>query len=283
MTIALRLPDGSVLLPLSLGRDETVQESSCVHAGLGYVRLFDGVEEVTVHGPDKAHPNRKLSHYSLTVAVPELPPVADEADMAKLREQWENVDDMYTKVFEDKTTFTSGDRVVRLADVRVIDVSTADIPANASGWTPDQPGIPAPFNAMVPGSLGGIADKVLEVVRARTGERGRSYSTRIGSGEVAVEFSVRAPYLTERKVWVKKDPLNTRRNAKKVLTDDTKLVTFVTTVPVSVSAPTLAEANTEVNRIIDEIVERLGDPVRVCDTCSGEGVVLAEGFRPFRR
>ncbi|MGC7194386.1 hypothetical protein RA997_22840, partial [Mycobacteroides abscessus subsp. abscessus] len=78
---------------------------------------------------------------------------------------------------------------------------------------------------------------------------------------------------------VKKNPLNNRRDAKRIAVTDTKYVRLTTPVPITIAADSLAAAHAEVERIVTEIRERVDEPVTACAACSGAGLLFSSGIR----
>lgn len=287
MTVAVRLSNGTTLVPVKLERSdgwgggaEKVVESAAVHAMDGYVVLDPGTQSFVLEGPKRTETVEAFKHFERIADVPELPDLVDsEARMDELRRHWENVDAFYRRV-SDKTTSTSTpSRTCNLADMRVIDVNVSEIPTTAPGWSPsaDYLGVPAPLSAVVPGTLGGVPQLVVDrlVEMGRRASAGRPWHGR-SEAQLTVEFEV--AFSDARKKLVKKNPLNNRRDAKRIAVVDTKYVKLTTPVPIAIAADSLAAAHVEVERIVTEIRERADEPVAVCAACCGEGLIFSSGI-----
>lgn len=286
MTVAVRLSNGTVVVPVRLRRDgyrgsESIVESATVHAGNGYVVLDPGTSEFTIEGPSVTEKSTVLLRYERIAEVPELPEVvATDEEMVALRGQWENVDAFYRRVEDVSAATTTPTRTITLADLRIIDVDTDQIPASAAGWTsaPDYLGLPAPLTALVPGTLGGVPELVEDLINSN-GRRVKVWAARHGQEHATLVVEFQVAYADARTRMVKKDPWNNRRNAKRVPVTDTKFVEMHAQVPVAITADTLDAARVEVNRIVAEIEEQLAEPVAVCATCAGAGLVLTGDVR----
>lgn len=282
MTIAIRLSTGTVLVPVKLEHGETVVESTTVHAGRGFVVLEPGTSEFTITGKETTEKTSVFKHFKRIIDTDEPLPevVLGDEGMAILRDAWENVDDFYRRVTEDTVTKVTPSRVVRLTDTKIIDVDSDSVPDEAVGWTPvpENLGVPAPLSAMVRGTLSGVPELVAEKVKGhnRSVEVSSLYGDRT-SKNLVVKFTV--DFADERTKLVKKNPLNTRRDAKRVKVYDTKLVELQTTIPSVITADTLEEAHVEVERIAKSILDNVNDPVAVCATCQGAGLVQINGVR----
>lgn len=281
MAIAIRLTNGMTLVPVELSPGESVNESATVHALRGFVVLEPGTSEFTVTGRETRKKDSVFKHFERIIASDDLPGIiGDEATMDELGKEWDNVRDFYRKVTEDTVSTETPSRTIRLTDVKVIDVDTDSVPSSATGWTPvpENMGVPAPLSAMVRGTLSGVPQLVAD------GIGGKGYRVNVASAYgqrdtavITVEFQV--PFSDARTKMVKKNPLSTRRDAKKVSVADTKYVELRTSVPAAITADTLEDAHTEVERFIEKIKDSLSDPVAVCSTCSGHGLVLTDGIR----
>lgn len=282
MTIAIRLSTGTTLVPVKLEHGETVVESATVHAGQGFVVLEPGTTEFTITGREVSEKTSVFKHFKRIINTEEELPevVLGEEGMTILREVWENVDDFYRRVTEDTVTKTTPTRHIRLGDTKIIDVDSSSVPDTAVNWTPvpENLGVPAPLSAMVRGTLSSVPELVAEKVKGhnRSVEVKSLYGDRT-SKNLVVKFSV--DFADERTKLVKKNPLNTRRDAKRVKVYDTKLVELQTVIPAVITADTLEEAHAEVERIAKSIIDNVNDPVAVCVTCQGEGLVPTNGVR----
>lgn len=281
VTVAVRLSNGKTLVPLRLAAGESVQESATVHASAGFVVLEAGTATFTVVGPARTETTRTLLRFERIAAVVELPAIVDtEEQMAQLRARWENVDAFYRRVEDSNRTARTPETVYDLAKMRIICIDTADIQATAAGWTPgpDYLGIPSPLSALVPGTLGGVPDLVaahLDIPGVRVQVRKPGWSAT--ETTLLADFSV--PFADARTKLVKKDPLNNRRNAKRVPVPDTKYVQLSEQVPVVLTAQTLAQAHEQVEQIAQNIRARIAEPAALCNHCAGAGLVLANGVR----
>lgn len=284
VTVAVRLPNDKTLVPLRLAAGESVRESALVHAAHGYVVLEAGTTTFTVSGPVRTETTRTLLRFERIAAVDELPSIVDtEEQMAQLRAQWENVDAFYRRVEDSIHTAHTPETDYDVAKMRLVHVDTADVPPAAAGWTPapDYLGIPSPLSALVPGTLGGVPDLVagqLDIPGVRVQVRKPAWSDTEAS--LRAEFSV--PFADARTKLVKKDPLNNRRNAKRIAVPDTRYVQLTERVPVVLTAPTLAQAHEQVGQIAADIRTRIADPVAVCTSCAGAGLVLSPGVQERR-
>lgn len=284
VTVAVRLPNDKTLVPLRLAAGESVRESALVHAASGFVVLEAGTTTFTVFGPVRTKTTRTLLRFERIAAVVELPSIVDtEEQMAQLRAQWENVDAFYRRVEDSIHTAHTPETVYDVAKMRVVHVDTADVPATAAGWTPapDYLGVPSPLSALVPGTLGGVPDLVagrLDIPGVRVQVRKLAWSDT--EATLRAEFSV--PFADARTKLVKKDPLNNRRNAKRIAVPDTKYVQLTERVPVVLAAATLAQAHEQVAQIAANVRTRIADPVAVCTSCAGAGLVLSPGVQERR-
>lgn len=288
MTVAVRLSNGTTLVPVKLERSdgwggggvEKVIESAAVHAMDGYVVLDPGTQSFIVEGPTRIETVETFKHFERIADVPELPERVDsEARMDELRRQWENVDAFYRRVVDKDTHSCTPSRTCGVADMRVIDVNVSEIPATAAGWSPsaDYMGVPTPMSAVVPGTLRGVPQLVVDrlVEMGRRASAGRPWHGQ-SEAQLTVEFEV--AFSDARKKWVKKNPLNTRRDAKRIPVTDTKYVKLTTPVPIAIAADSLAAAHVEVERIVTEIQERVDEPVTACAACSGAGLIFSSGI-----
>ena len=281
MTVAVRLSNDKTLVPVRLAAGESVRESAIVHASIGFVVLEAGTTTFTVAGPPRTEATRTLLRFERITEVAELPGTVDtEEQMAQLRAQWENVDAFYRRVEDSNRTTHAPETIYDLAQMRVIHVDTADIPAAAAGWnpSPDFLGIPSPLSALVPGTLSGVPDLVagqLDIPGVRVQVRKLAWSAT--EATLLADFSV--PFADERTKLVKKDPFNNRRNAKRVPVPDTRYVRLSEQVPVALPADTLAQAHTQVAQIAEGIRSRIAEPVAVCNYCAGAGLLLTDGVR----
>lgn len=286
MTVAVRLSTGTLVVPVRLRRDgyrgsESIVESATVHASTSYVVLEPGTSEFTIEGPPVTEKAVVLLRYERIAEVPELPEtVATDEAMAELRMQWQNVDAFYRRVEDVSSTTTTPTRTITLADLRIADVDTDQIPASAVGWTsaPDYLGLPAPLTALVPGVLGGVPELVEERISGN-GRRVKMWAARHGQEHATAVIEFQIAYADARTRMVKKDPWNNRRNAKRIPVPDTKYVELHVQVPAVIAADTLDAAHAEVDRIVAEIEAQIAEPVAVCATCSGNGLVLTGGVR----
>ncbi|KXO98417.1 Uncharacterised protein (plasmid) [Tsukamurella tyrosinosolvens] len=290
MTIALRLTNGTLIVPTRLQRDgyrgsESVVESATVHADRGFVVLDPGTTEFTIAGPPETEKAAVLLRYERITTVPGLPEaVTTDEEMADLRTRWENVDAFYRRV-EDVTTSTSTPtRTVSVADMRILDVDHEQIAHDAAGWEPDPEylGIPSQLAALVPGRLRGVPQLVEDQIKGKD-RRVNLWPARHGqeTATLLVEFQV--AYEDARTRMVKKDPTNNRRNAKRVPITDTKYVELHTQVPLTIAATSPDIAHAEVDRIVGDIEAQLGEPVALCTACAGDGLVLTGDVRPWTR
>ncbi|WP_036376867.1 hypothetical protein [Mycolicibacterium austroafricanum] len=281
MTVAVRLSNDKTLVPVRLAAGESVRESATVHAASGFVVLEAGTTGFTVAGPARTETTRTLLRFERIAAVVELPAiVGTEQQMARLRARWENVDAFYRRVEDSNRTTHTPETVYDLAQMRILGVDTDDIPATAAGWTPapDYLGILSPLSALVPGTLSGVPDLVagqLDIPGVRVQVRKPTWSAT--ETTLIADFSV--PFADARTKLVKKDPLNNRRNAKRIPVPDTKYVQLSEQVPVVLTAQTLAQAHEQVEQIVQNIRARIAEPAAVCNHCAGAGLVLANGVR----
>lgn len=280
MTVAVRLSDGTTLVPVKLNPGDTIVESATVHAGSGFVVLDPGVDQFTSEGRERTEKTEIFRRYDRTVAVDELPTsVRTESEMDALRAQWENVDAFYRKVNDVSIRHHTPLRTYSVSKMRVIDIDSTTVPADASGWVADPEfiGIPAPLSALLSGRLVGVPELVAERLNADYGLRARASKPRHGDAEVEVSVEFNVAFADARTRLVKANPLNNRRNAKRIRIPDTKLVTLRHRVPAALAAPNLALAQDLLTGIIDAIRSEVDDPVAVCAACSGSGLVLGAG------
>ncbi|CPU55751.1 Uncharacterised protein [Mycobacteroides abscessus] len=288
MTVAVRLPNGTTIVPVKLERSngwgggvEKVVESASVHAMDGYVVLDPGAQSFTVQGPTRTETLEVFKHFERIANVPELPEtVGSEAHMDELRGQWENVDAFYRRVVDKSTHDSTPSRTCDLAEMRVLDVAVSGIPDSAMGWSPsaDYLGVPAPLSAVVPGTLGAVPDLIVASL-TDAGLRASAGQPRPGQSEVQLTVEFEVAFSDARKKLVKKNPLNNRRDAKRIAVTDTKYVRLTTPVPITIAADSLAAAHAEVERIVIEIRERVDEPVTACAACGGSGLVFSSGIR----
>lgn len=284
MAVAIRLSNDKTLVPLRLAAGECVRESATVHAASGFVVLEAGTTTFTVAGPARIETTRTLLRFERIAAVVELPAIVDtEQQMSQLRTQWENVDAFYRRVEDNNRTMHTPEKVCDLAQMRIVAVDTDDIPATAAGWTPapDYLGIPSPLSALAPGTLSGVPDLIagrLDIPGVRVQVRKPAWSA--AETTLLADFSV--PFADARTKLVKKDPLNNRRNAKRIPVPDTKYVQLSEQVPVVLAAQTLAQAHEQVEQIAQNIRAHIAEPASVCNHCAGAGLVLANGIRERR-
>lgn len=288
MTVAVRLSNGTTLVPVKLERSngwgggvEKVVESASVHAMDGYVVLDPGAQSFTVQGPTRTETLEVFKHFERIVNVPELPEtVGSEAHMDELRGQWENVDAFYRRVVDKSTHDSTPSRTCDLADMRVLDVAVSDIPDSAIGWSPstDYLGVPAPLCALFPGTLAAVPNLIVASL-TDAGLRASAGQPRHGQSEVQLTVEFEVAFSDARKKLVKKNPLNNQRDAKRIAVTDTKYVRLTTPVPITIAADSLAAAHAEVERIVTEIRERVDEPVTACAACSGAGLLFSSGIR----
>lgn len=281
MTVAVRLSNGMLIMPVRRGVKESIVESATVHAVNGYVVFDPGVTEFVIESAPATEKVKVFLRYERIAEVDELPSVIrSEDEMAHLRTQWQNVDAFYRRVDDVSISTSTTTRVITVDDLRIIEVDTDKIPASADGWTvvPDYLGLPAPLSAMVPGTLGGVP----ALVEARLDEK-RVYTGYSKDGAVPFRIEFQIPFADARTKLVKKDPWNNRSNAKRIRVPDTKYVELHVQVPVKIAADALDAAHAEVDRIVAEIKAQLTEPVAVCATCAGDGLVLIPGIQEKRR
>ncbi|MFA5709346.1 hypothetical protein [Mycolicibacterium sp.] len=281
MTIAVRMSNGTHLIPTKLGPGERVVESATVHAAGGFVVLEPGAVDFTVEGQPRTEKTVKLLRFERLAEVPELPDVvATEAQMDELRGRWENVDAFYRRITDETVVALPTARTRSLADARIVEVNETEIPADARGWTvaPEFTGIPAPLSALVPGTLGGVPELIAEQLQSQA-TRVRVAPPRFKEPATTLTAEFDAAFSDARTKLVKENPLNTRRNAKRVKVVDTRYVQLQATVPVTITADSLELAHAQIKGIVGAIRARIAEPHVVCATCAGHGLVLSPGVR----
>ncbi|SKT55392.1 Uncharacterised protein [Mycobacteroides abscessus subsp. massiliense] len=286
MTVAVRLSNGTTLVPVKLeraggwDRGEKVVESATVHAMDGYVVLDPGTQSFVVEGPTRTETIETFKYFERIANVPELPAtVSSETGMDELRGRWENVDAFYRRVSDRATHSSTPSRTCDLVNMRVLDVDISALPVTAAGWSPsaDYLGVVAPLSALVPGTLEAVPQLIVDRL-VGVGRRASAGQQRHGKSEVQLTVEFDVAFSDARKKLVKKNPLNNRRDAKRIAVPDLKYVKLTTLVPVAIAAGSLAAAHAEVDRIAAEIQARVDEPVSACAACSGAGLIMSPGI-----